>query len=758
MPNGALAVGATASTICAGGSTNITVASSETDVTYQLRNSAGNVHVGSPVVGSGATINLPTGNLTSTTTFNVFATRNVGGCTVQLASTKTIAVNPLPNAGLAVGAQETQIEVGASTNVTVAGSQTGVNYQLRKNSDNTNVGSPVAGTGGTILLPTGNLSPAGNVTFNVMTTNATTGCGRQLTQTVTIIIGHTGTIIGKVKNALAQPVVGATVTLSGEGEYTATTGVGGSYTINEVPQGTYTLTASANTYQSHAWENVTVTANATTTVWDYYLPHSWSKIGWHIQYNNITENLPTQWSLSRFFTYIHDWSKTCQMVKCVADIGGAHVASTNCPGSFSVGRIIDLPGLGDLQGYDDQWREGIDPAVYADTVYYGPNHNGQGLKAKWLLNPTVHVWEVTSEWNAHYDWQADFFIAMMDLAEPDGYRIAAFSSSYGTPSLSPTFIFPGDTRTVRENVARVCARAKAGGGHMLALHEYAPDGTLQQWYLDHGDDIVLRYRKLHNYLKTYNDPSKGYVGADCPIIITECSNNGGGPSRLFNSVSGPSDVRLFWCGGDVVTVPGHTYYLKLHVTSAFPFDKGIFCENEPIPDMSDSSPNGCVYYDGVADQSRDLGATICSDDDGIVTSLCIDQGSVYPAEVSAAGQTFTARGNSLLCFQFWGLDNSRDYVATLYNGISGIGIPGAKIGFKKIQSYTRYNDPEVIFTWQSGDCWVSRTLVPNWDMAGIIMEQESAGSAARATVGIPIEPTSLTPTTVRLWSHRTPRR
>jgi len=552
MPITTLTVGASDTTLCGGMSTSISVASSETDVSYQLRNSAGNTLVGSPVVGSGGTILLPTGPLSATTTFNVLATRNVGGCSQQLAQTKTITVNPLPSAGLAVGATQAQIEPGESTSITVAGSQVGVNYQLRKNVDNSNVGSPVAGTGGTILLPTGTLSSAENIVYNVMATNATTGCGQQLTQTVMIVIGHTGTITGLVKNALAQPIAGATVTLNGIQGFAATTNASGSYTISDVPQGNYTLTASANTYQSHTWENVIVTANATTSVWDYYLPHSWSKIGIHSQFN-ITEDLGAdRWGYARFLSAVNACGKTCQLVKSVADFAATSAAKSNCPGSLRVGRIIDLPGLGDLQGYDWQWKcytghfdhPGDDPYIpnpyipadwapdkIAWKVYYGtayPTKGTSGLKAKWELNPSVNVWEITNEWDAHYDYQADFFLALMDLAEADGYRIATFSSSYGTPSLDPTYVSPYDTRTVRENVARVCARAKAHGGHMLALHEYAPDGTLHQWYIDHGDYIVTRYRKWHDYLKTYNDPSMGYIGADCPIIITECSNNGGG--------------------------------------------------------------------------------------------------------------------------------------------------------------------------------------------------------------------------------------
>src|SRR5688572_31543176 len=57
-----------------GVSTNIVITASETGVSYQLRNNVGNALIGSPVVGTGGNILLPTGNLTTNTTFNILAT------------------------------------------------------------------------------------------------------------------------------------------------------------------------------------------------------------------------------------------------------------------------------------------------------------------------------------------------------------------------------------------------------------------------------------------------------------------------------------------------------------------------------------------------------------------------------------------------------------------------------------------------------------------------------------------------------------
>ena len=86
--------------ICSNTSTNITVASSVVGVKYQLRNDNANQLIGSEVIGTGGTINLPTGTLTTTTTFNVLAIDPVTACSAQLTQKQTVTVNNLPTIAL----------------------------------------------------------------------------------------------------------------------------------------------------------------------------------------------------------------------------------------------------------------------------------------------------------------------------------------------------------------------------------------------------------------------------------------------------------------------------------------------------------------------------------------------------------------------------------------------------------------------------------------------------------------------------------
>jgi gliding motility-associated-like protein len=179
-PNTALVVTAAADPICESGSTTIDVDLSEVGYSYQLRNDLGDVNIGAPVIGTGATINLPTGALTTTTTFNVLVTN--GTCSVELATLVTVNVDAAPNTGLTVTAAADPICESGSTTIDVDLSEVGYSYQLRNDLGDVNIGAPVIGTGATINLPTGALTTT--TTFNVLVTNGT--CSVELVTLVTV--------------------------------------------------------------------------------------------------------------------------------------------------------------------------------------------------------------------------------------------------------------------------------------------------------------------------------------------------------------------------------------------------------------------------------------------------------------------------------------------------------------------------------------------------------------------------------------------
>jgi|GEM_PF-1798939 len=120
---------------------------------------------------------------------SVITYTNSNGCIV----TATVTMNAAP-VDKTPTAAATSICTGNSTNIQIALSQSGVNYQLRNNSDNVNIGSVVAGTGGTINFSTGTLSVT--TTFNVVATFVSSSCNVQMVNTVTISVNPTGQWVG----------------------------------------------------------------------------------------------------------------------------------------------------------------------------------------------------------------------------------------------------------------------------------------------------------------------------------------------------------------------------------------------------------------------------------------------------------------------------------------------------------------------------------------------------------------------------------
>ncbi|MCF6183722.1 MAG: hypothetical protein L3J56_03690, partial [Bacteroidales bacterium] len=90
---------------CESGNTNIVLNNTENFIEYQLRNNADNSLVGTAVTGNAGTINLPTGTLTETTTFNISATNPANGCSLELNSLFTVNINDLPTATISGDAE-----------------------------------------------------------------------------------------------------------------------------------------------------------------------------------------------------------------------------------------------------------------------------------------------------------------------------------------------------------------------------------------------------------------------------------------------------------------------------------------------------------------------------------------------------------------------------------------------------------------------------------------------------------------------------
>ncbi len=157
------------------------LSNSETGVSYQLL-LAGNP-IGSPVAGTNAAISF--GNQTQQGTYTVFATTAL--CAQTMSGSATVTIISGPPLQFAVTGGGTYCTGGAGLAVGLAGSQTGVNYQLQRSSGTINVGSPVAGTGAAISF--GLQTVASD--YSVLATNTVSLATSQMLNSVTIRIAST---------------------------------------------------------------------------------------------------------------------------------------------------------------------------------------------------------------------------------------------------------------------------------------------------------------------------------------------------------------------------------------------------------------------------------------------------------------------------------------------------------------------------------------------------------------------------------------
>jgi gliding motility-associated-like protein len=173
--------------LCIGGSTRIFV-QTQNGVTYQLRNDADNSNIGSPIIGDGTILPLTTGPLMVTTTVNILASSGTACPAVELSTVPVIDVKGVVDVTLSISPADPVICEGGSTVIQIAGSETNVEYQLRRNSDNSLVGPPQKGTGGVLPLPTGVLTAT--TTFNVeaRNTDPTATCSVQMNNLATVTV------------------------------------------------------------------------------------------------------------------------------------------------------------------------------------------------------------------------------------------------------------------------------------------------------------------------------------------------------------------------------------------------------------------------------------------------------------------------------------------------------------------------------------------------------------------------------------------
>ena len=168
-------------TYCSGG-TGVTVGlgGSQTGVNYQLYR--GTAVVGSPVGGTGSAITF--GLQTIAGTYTVVGTNPSTGCVSNMTGYVTVTVASLPSIVAMTGGGG-YCTGGTGVHVGLAGSVTGVNYQLYLGT--TPVGSPHAGIGG--ALDFGLQTAAG--TYTAIASNSSSSCSVSMSGSATVYVYST---------------------------------------------------------------------------------------------------------------------------------------------------------------------------------------------------------------------------------------------------------------------------------------------------------------------------------------------------------------------------------------------------------------------------------------------------------------------------------------------------------------------------------------------------------------------------------------
>ncbi|HOT15014.1 MAG TPA: hypothetical protein PK252_09665, partial [Bacteroidales bacterium] len=124
--------------------------------------------------------NFTTPSIAATTTYYVSADNN--GCQSSPRLPVVATINALP---LEKSINDATVCQGGSVTLTLLNSENGVSYQLRDNSDNSNIGVAVDGTGADITFT---FVPTSTLTANVLATNKTTSCSLQMADMASVTV------------------------------------------------------------------------------------------------------------------------------------------------------------------------------------------------------------------------------------------------------------------------------------------------------------------------------------------------------------------------------------------------------------------------------------------------------------------------------------------------------------------------------------------------------------------------------------------
>lgn len=188
---------------------------------------------------------------------------------------------------------------------------------------------------------------------------------------------------------------------------------------------------------------------------------------------------------------------------------------------------------------------------------------------------------------------------------------------------------------------------------------------------------------------------RGNVRLYCSIHDAETDKQIG----VARDTPSQAGVAFTWAHGEVPTVKGQRYYLKLRQPDGEPFSLYVASGK-----AGRAYPLGQAYYDGVAKPDDDIFSVIEFDDDGLIT-MCQWQPTDGKGQGGTeVGQTFKAIGPYINMVTIFATAVEGQYAETRFS-IHEDGPTGKQIGPAKTSRLWNYRPMGQVFsvTWQPGE-------------------------------------------------------
>ncbi len=240
-------------------------------------------------------------------------------------------------------------------------------------------------------------------------------------------------------------------------------------------------------------------------------------------------------------------------------------------------------------------------------------------------------------------------------------------------------------------------------GNTWNVRQFTPTSFCfgSEWFYSWHTWYAQSFRATGQNVVSVGLRTAGADGPDIAVAVLDGDNPYApqiGPTRTLG-VSSTNGQCAYWSAGEVPTVPGRIYTVRLTAASG-----GLFSPwHQTVRDrMRSESPDSLCWVDGaLLDEPLEL--TVNQDDKGMINTMCCARSSdaLYVGPGSYAGQTFTARGTSVLMVT-WLTGSSALWAVSVHDGVDAYGNPGAQVGPTKYVYGVAW-DGRAVVTWSPNE-------------------------------------------------------